>query len=81
MLEQRALDDHAERTHHERRQHQREPVAEPELLEAQPGHVGADHVQRAVREVDDPQEAEDHRQPQAQHRVERAVHEAQQELA
>ena len=34
-----------------------------------------------MREVDDAQQAEDHRQAEAQHRVERAVDQAEQQLA
>src|SRR5262249_22557889 len=41
----------------------------------------AHHVLRAVGEVDDVEEAEDDGQPQAQHGVERAIDEADEELA
>ena len=80
-LEKSALDDHAQHAHDERRQDQRDPVVDAELVQHDPGGEGAQHVQRAVREVHDVQQAEDHGQPQAEHGVERAVDQAQHELA
>ena len=34
----------------------------PKRVERDAGHVGAQHVERAVGEVDDAEQAEDHRQ-------------------
>src|SRR5690606_9586884 len=46
-----------------------------------PGDEGPQHVERAVGEVDDVEQAEDDGQPQREHGVERAVDQAEQELA
>ena len=65
----------------ERRQQQGPPVADPGELQQEPGREGAHHVLRAVREVDDVQEPEDHGEPEREQRVERAIDEPDQELA
>src|SRR3546814_12535432 len=57
------------------------PVADAGEAEQHPGGEGAQHVLGAMREVDDVEHAEDHRQAQAQHGVEGAVDESQQQLA
>ncbi|SOY78555.1 hypothetical protein CBM2599_A10153 [Cupriavidus taiwanensis] len=74
------LDHHAQRGNDQRRQQQHEPVVQPGVLHAHPGQHRAEHEERAVREVDDVEQAEDHRQAQAQHRIEGAVDQPQQEL-
>jgi hypothetical protein len=51
------------------------------VLQEEVGGEGAHHVLGAVGEVDDVEEPEDHGQSQAQHRVERAVDEPDEELA
>ena len=79
-LEHRALEDDAEHAHHERREEQRPPVAEPDLLQQEVGHEGAHHVLGAVGEVDDVEQPEDDRQPEAQQRVEGAVDQPDEEL-
>src|SRR5258705_11328221 len=53
----------------------------PYLSETQPCNECAHHVLRAVREVDDVEQAENHCQAETQHGVERAVDEPDQELA
>ena len=65
----------------DRRQHQRAPIGNAEIVQQHPRTERAHHVLRAVREVDDVHEPEDHRQPQRQQRIERAVDQAQQQLA
>ena len=58
---------HADDADQQRRQHHAAPEAErarrPEARHQRPGDVGAQHVERAVREVHDPRDAEDDRQP------------------
>ena len=76
-----ALDDDAEEADEERRQDERRPVADAEIGEQQVADEGAEHVERAVGEVDDAQQAEDDREAEAEHRVERAVDQADEELA
>ena len=71
----------AEQADDQRRQHQRGPERHVEHAEQQPGGEGAHHVLRAVREVDDVQHAEDDGEAEAQHGVEGAVDQAEQELA
>ena len=59
---------------------QRPPVAEPEILQQEERDEGAHHVLGAVREVDDVEHAEDHGEPEAEQRVERAVDQPEQQL-
>ena len=80
-LEHRPLEHDAEQPDHERRQEQRPPVAEPGVLQQELGDEGAHHVLGAVGEVDDVEQAEDDREPEAQQGVERAVDQPDQELA
>ena len=80
-LQHQPLEHDAEQADHDRRQHQRRPERHVEDAEHQPGGEGAHHVLRAVREVDHVQHAEDHGEAQAQHGVEGAVDQAEQELA
>jgi hypothetical protein len=63
------------------RERQRPPVAQAEIVQQRPGDEGAEHVLRAMGEVDDVEKAEDDRQPEAQHGIERAVDQAQKQLA
>ena len=64
----------------ERHQQQRPPVADAEIVEQHPGDEGAHHVLRAVREIDDVEQAEDDRQPETEQGVEGAVDQAEQQL-
>ena len=46
------------------------PVVDAKVGEPDPRYVGAHHVQRAMGEVDDVEQPEDHGQAEAQHGVE-----------
>ncbi len=65
----------------QRRQHQRHPVVDAEQLQAEQRGERAERVEGAVGEVDHAHQPEDHRQPEAQQRVERAVHQPERQLA
>jgi hypothetical protein len=80
-LQHGALDQHAQGADGERRDEERPPVADPEPAQQEVGAEGAQHVLGAVREVDDVEQPEDHRQAERQQRVERAVDQADQQLA
>jgi hypothetical protein len=80
VAQQQALDDHAEGADQQRRQHQHHPVVQPEVGQPQVGEHRAHHVQRAMGEVDDVEQAEDHRQPEREDRVEAAVDQPEQQL-
>jgi hypothetical protein len=77
----RALQQHADYTDDQRSEDQRREVTDPRILQKHPGGEGAHHEQRAMREVDDVQHAEDDREPHRQHGVEGAVDQAEQKLA
>ena len=81
MLEKQPLDDDTGRPDQNWRDHQRFPVIDAEMLQQEIGGKGAHHVLRAVGEIDDVEHAEDDGKPQTQQRVERAVDQAEQELA
>src|SRR5437868_15372754 len=78
--QQKPLDRDAENADRDRRDDQRRPIADAEPAKQKPGAERAQHVLRAMREVDDVEEAEDDREPEAQHRVERAVDQPDEEL-
>ena len=78
--QQDALDDDAGEADDDRRDQQRPPIADAEPLQQEPGAERAQHVLRAMREVDDVEQPENHRQAEAQHRVERAVDQPDEEL-
>ena len=75
------LEHHPEQADDDRRKDERPPVAEPGPLEEEVRHEGAHHVLGAVGEVDDVEQAEDDREPEAQHGVEGAVDQPDEELA
>ncbi len=79
-VQQYLFEEDAERADDERRQNQRRPIAEAEFVEQETGAERAHHVQRAVREIDDVEHAEDHREAETEQRVERAVDQAEQQL-
>ncbi|MCY1312518.1 hypothetical protein D9M70_629460 [compost metagenome] len=79
--QQPPLDQHAEGADQQRSQHQRDPVVDAQVVEAEHRGEGAEHVLRAMGEVDDPQQAEDDRQAQAEQGIERPVDQAQEQLA
>ncbi len=64
----------------DRRQDQRAPVVDSRQQQ-EIGDEGANHVEGAVREIDDVEHAEDDGEAEAQKRVERAVDEADHQLA
>jgi hypothetical protein len=70
----------AEGADHHRHDQQRPPVADAEIVQQHPRHERAQHVLRAMGEVDDVQQAEDHGQSQRQDRIERPVDQTQQKL-
>ncbi len=78
-----ALHQHAERADEDRGDDKRGPVADGDIriVEQEIGGERAHHILRAVGEIDDVEQAEDHREAEAQHGVERAVDEAEEQLA
>ena len=77
----RALDDHTEHADDQRSKNQHHPVVDAEVVHGHPGEQRPKHEQRAVREVDHVEQAEDHGQTQTEDRVERAIDQPQKELA
>ena len=81
MPQKQALDHDPQQPHRERSEDERAPIVHPEGLQADVRGKRAEHVEGAVREIDDPQEPEDDRQTKTQKRVERSVDQPQHELA
>ena len=77
--EQREVEDGAERGDGERRHGERDPVGAGERDRLEAG-VGADHVERAVRQVDEVHQPEHHRQADREHEQEAGELEAVQRL-
>jgi hypothetical protein len=75
------FDDDAEQADQQRGDNQHRPIIESERRHADEGDEGAHHVQRAVREVDHIEQAEDDGEAKREHGIEGAVDQAQQELA
>ena len=73
VAQQKALDRNPEGADDDRSQNQRRPISKADRVQQKPGAERAQHVLRTVREVDDVEEPEDDRQPEAQHRIEGAV--------
>ncbi len=80
MAQQRALDGDPDDADGERRQQQGRPIAEAQPVQQEPGAKGAQHVLGAMRKVDDVQKAEDDREAEAQHGIEGAVDQPDQQL-
>jgi hypothetical protein len=80
VAQHQSLDEHAEHADHHRRCREGNPVVHAQVVESEQGQKGAEHVERAVREVDDVEQAENDRQAQAQHGIERAVDQPEQQL-
>src|SRR5260370_31930298 len=80
-LQKHPLDHNAGGADDDRRQHQRLPVADVKIIEQQERRERAHHVLGAVSEIDDVEHSEDDRKPEAQQGIERAVDQADQELA
>ena len=65
----------------DRRENECNPIAHAGVVQQHPCGEGAHHVLGAVREVDDVEHAEDERQAETHHRIERAVDRAEQQQA
>src|SRR3546814_21048431 len=76
-----ALQHDAGRADDDWREQQGPPIADAEIGQQHPGRERAQHVLRAMSEVDDVEQAENDRKPQAENRIERAVYQAEQKLA
>ena len=79
--EQGELDQHPEASDDRGRQDQGIPEPDAKFVEQKPRGKCAHHVQRTMSEVHDVKQTENHCQAQAKHRVERAVDQAEGELA
>src|ERR1017187_6185318 len=80
-LQEQPLDDYAGDADQYGRDDERRPIAEPGILQQEIGGEGAHHVLGAVAEIDDVEHAENHGQPEAQQRIERAIDQPDQELS
>ena len=60
---------------------ERWPVAQARILQQEPGHKGTHHILRPVREIDQVEQTKDHRQAEAEHGIEGAINQPEQELA
>ena len=78
--QQPAFEHTAERTHDERHQHDGGPVAPAQVELQHPRAERPHHEESAVREIDDAQQPENDREPQAEHGIEAAVDQAQHHL-
>jgi hypothetical protein len=78
VFEKQALDDHTQAPTDQRCQDQREPVFTPHLSSMIQALNAPSMYSAPCAKVHDVQQAEDHRQTQAEHGVERAVDQAQQ---
>ena len=80
--QQHHLDENADHRHDQRRHHDAGP--EPECagkpLGQRERHIGAEHVERAMGEIDDPRHAEDDRQPRRHQKQRRRAGKTGQEL-
>ncbi len=79
-LQEQPLDDHPGDADQHGRKDERPPVAKPCIFQEEESGEGAQHVLGAMGEVDDVEHAEDHGQPKAEQRVERAVDQPDQQL-
>jgi hypothetical protein len=79
-LQHQPLHDEAKERDHHRGDQQRAPIRDAEMIKENPGGECAEHVLGAVGEVHHVHQAEDDRQSHAEHGVERAVDQADQEL-
>src|SRR5262245_22925024 len=79
-LQEKPLDDDSGYADDERREHNRPPIPQARVLQQKIGSEGAQHVLRAMGEVDDVEHAEDDGKPEAEQRIERAVDEPDEQL-
>ena len=59
--QEQQFDDHSEQCDRQRRENQRGPVIHAEGLQPDVRGEGAEHVERAMREIHDAEQSEDHR--------------------
>ncbi len=62
------------------RDDQRRKIADAEIVEQHPGDEGAHHEERAMGEIDDVEQPEDHREAKREHGVEGAIDQPEQQL-
>ncbi len=79
-LQHGPLEDHPENADRDGSDDQRRPVSDARDVQQEIGAERAHHVERAVREIDDVEHSEDHGEPKAEQRIERAVDQSHQEL-
>src|SRR3954452_4424123 len=80
-LQKQPLDDDSRQPDEQGSEDERPPIAQPAVLQQKVRGEGAQHVLGAVAEVDDVEHAEDHGQPQAEQRIERAVDQPDEQLS
>ena len=68
--------DHAEQAAADHDHQQRHRQRRAEIRDAQPADIGADHVDRAVREIDQVRDAVDQREADREQRIDVADHQA-----
>src|SRR3546814_2791934 len=78
---QQALRHDADRADDDWSEQQGPPIADAEIGQQHPGGERAQHVLRAMSEVNDVEQAENDRKSQAEDRIERAIYQAEQKLA
>src|SRR3546814_3332937 len=78
---QQALQHDADRADDDWSEQQGPPIADAEIGQQHPGGERAQHVLRAMSEVNDVEQAENDRKSQAEDRIERAIYQAEQKLA
>ena len=78
---QEALHQHTDKAHCQRHQHQRCPVIDAHVVQRQPGSKGPQHIHGTLSEVNDLEQTKDDCQPQAEQSIERAIDQADQQLA
>ena len=79
-FEEQPLRQRPEQADDHRREEQREPVVQAGVLQQEIRGEGADHVEGAVRKIDDVEHAENHGEAETQQRIERPVDQADQQL-
>src|SRR5690606_19635555 len=76
-----ALDNCATKPNDKRGEDQRWPIADAEPAQQEIASKGTQHILRAMGKVDDAQKSEDNGKAKAQHGIERAIDEADQQLS
>ena len=78
--QQQPFHQNTEQADHQRREQQRDPVIDSEPLQPEQGGERTQGIKGAVGEVDDAHQAKYQGEPEAEHGVERSVHEAEHQL-